>query len=110
MTRPDMSIKGKRKLRDMRILGRIARVRSTEQFVWHFLTLSSYINDPPRYEHKREAQASRYANIGQNCESTLYGAIRLAFLTLSSYINAKVISLQPRWACSGVGLWLNGFL
>ena len=39
MTRPDMSIKGKRKLRDMRILGRIARVRSTEQFVWHFLIL-----------------------------------------------------------------------
>ena len=67
MTRPDMSIKGKRKLRDMQILGRIARVRSTEQFVWHFLTLSSYIN-------------------------------------------AMVISLQPRWACSGVGLWLNGFL
>ena len=103
MTRPDMSIKAERKLRDMRILGRIARVRCTEQFVvWHLLTLSSYINarvislqprwarsgvgawlnDPPRYEHKREAQASRYANIGQNCESTLYGAIRLASFNL----------------------------
>ena len=35
MTRPDMSIKVERKLHDMRILGRIVGVRSTEQFVWH---------------------------------------------------------------------------
>ena len=32
-TRPDMSIKGKRKLHDMRIAGRIVRVRSTKQSV-----------------------------------------------------------------------------
>ena len=32
-TRPDMSIKVKRKLHDMRIVARIVRVRSTEQFV-----------------------------------------------------------------------------
>lgn len=31
--RPDMSIKVKRKLRDMRIAGRIVRVRSTKQSV-----------------------------------------------------------------------------
>lgn len=30
-TRPNMSIKVERKLRDMRILGRIVKVRSTEQ-------------------------------------------------------------------------------
>ncbi len=35
MTRPDMSIKVERKLHDMRILGRIVGVRSTEQFVRH---------------------------------------------------------------------------
>ena len=32
MTRPDMSIKVERQLHDMRILGRIVGVRSTEQF------------------------------------------------------------------------------
>ena len=42
MPRPDMSIKVERKLHDMRILGRIVRVRSTEQFVWHLLTLTFY--------------------------------------------------------------------
>ena len=30
-----------RKLHDMRILGRIVGVRSTEQFVWHLLTSTS---------------------------------------------------------------------
>ena len=44
MTRPDMSIKVERKLHDMRILGRIVGVRSTEQFVWHLLTLTSFYN------------------------------------------------------------------
>ena len=33
----DMSIKLGRQLHDMRILGRIVGVRSTEQFVWHLL-------------------------------------------------------------------------
>ena len=33
MPRPDMSIKVERQLHDMRILGRIVGVRSTEQFV-----------------------------------------------------------------------------
>ena len=42
MTRPDMSIKVERKLHDMRILGRIVGVRSTEQFVWHLLIPTSY--------------------------------------------------------------------
>ena len=37
VTRPDMSIKVERKLHDMRIAGRIAGVRSTEQFVWYYL-------------------------------------------------------------------------
>ena len=37
MTRPDMSIKVERQLHDMRILGRIVGVRSTEQFVRHLL-------------------------------------------------------------------------
>jgi hypothetical protein len=41
MTRPNMSIKVKCKLHDMRILIRIVRVRSTEQFVWHLLTLTA---------------------------------------------------------------------
>ena len=44
MTRPDMSIKVERKLHDMRILGRIVGVRSTEQFVWHLLTPTSFYN------------------------------------------------------------------
>ena len=42
MTRPDMSIKVERKLHDMRILGRIVGVRSTEQSVRHLLTLTSF--------------------------------------------------------------------
>ena len=42
MTRPDMSIKVERQLHDMRILGRIVGVRSTEQFVWHLSTPTSY--------------------------------------------------------------------
>ena len=42
MTRPDMSIKVERQLHDMRILGRIVGVRSTEQFVRHLLTPTSY--------------------------------------------------------------------
>ena len=42
MTRPDMSIKVERQLHDMRILGRIVGVRSTEQFVWHLLTSTSF--------------------------------------------------------------------
>ena len=33
---------------------------------------------PARYEHKSGAQASRYANIGQDCGSTKYGTIRKA--------------------------------
>ena len=37
-----MSIKVERQLHDMRILGRIVGVRSTEQFVWHLLTPISY--------------------------------------------------------------------
>ena len=41
MTCPDMSIKVERQLHDMRILGRIVGVRSTEQFVWHLLTTTS---------------------------------------------------------------------
>ena len=44
MTRPDMSIKVERQLHDMRILGRIVGVRSTEQFVWHLLTPTSFIS------------------------------------------------------------------
>ena len=35
-------------------------------------------NDPPRYEHKSGALASRYANIGENCGSTKYGTIRVS--------------------------------
>ena len=42
MTCPDMSIKVERKLHDMRILGRIVKVRSTKQSVRHLLTLISY--------------------------------------------------------------------
>ena len=42
-TRPNMSMKVERKLHDMRILGRIVEVRSTEQFVWHLLTPTSKI-------------------------------------------------------------------
>ena len=38
VTRPDMSIKVERQLHDMRILGRIVRVRSTEQSVRHLST------------------------------------------------------------------------
>ena len=41
MTRPDMSIKVERQLHDMRILGRIVGVRSTEQFVRHLLPPTS---------------------------------------------------------------------
>ena len=37
-----MSIKVERQLHDMRILGRIVGVRSTEQFIWHLLTPISY--------------------------------------------------------------------
>ena len=43
-TRPNMSIKVERKLHDMRILDRIVGVRSTEQFVWHLLTPTSFYN------------------------------------------------------------------
>ena len=46
-----MSIKVERKLHDMRILGRIVEVRSTEQFVRHLLTPTSLqfcTNNTPR--------------------------------------------------------------
>ena len=39
---PDVSIKVKRKLHDMRMADRIVGVRSTEQFVWHLLIPTSY--------------------------------------------------------------------
>ena len=39
---PDMSIKVERQLHDMRILGRIVGVRSTEQFVRHLLPPTSF--------------------------------------------------------------------
>ena len=51
MTRPDMSIKVERKLHDMRMLGRIVRVRSTQQFVWHLLTLTSININSDRRAH-----------------------------------------------------------
>ena len=38
---------------------------------------------PARYEHKSGAQASRYANTGQDCGSTKYGTIRKASLDLN---------------------------
>ena len=38
---------------------------------------------PARYEHKSGAQASRYANIGQDCGSTKYGTIRKASFDLN---------------------------
>ena len=41
MTHPDMSIKVERKLHDMRMSDRIVRVRSTEAFVWHLLSIIS---------------------------------------------------------------------
>ena len=37
-----------------------------------------WLIDPPQYEHKREAQASRYANVGKDCESAKHEAIRNA--------------------------------
>ena len=42
MTRPNMRIKVGCIPHDIRILGRIVGVRSTEQSVWHLLTLTSY--------------------------------------------------------------------
>ena len=44
-TRPDMSIKVERKLHDMRMAGRIVRVRSTEQFVWYLLISNTRIRN-----------------------------------------------------------------
>ena len=46
---------------------------------------------PARYEHKSGAQASRYANIGQDCESTKYGTIRKASFDthIISYFSAE---------------------
>ena len=41
----------------------------------HGVVLKLYA--PPRYEHKRGAQAPRYANIGQDCGSTKYETIRM---------------------------------
>ena len=57
MTRPDMSIKVERKLHDMRILGRIVRVRSTEQFVWHLLNPTSF------YTFKEESTMITWNNL-----------------------------------------------
>ena len=61
----------------LRILSNDARVKSlkprcacTGVVLW--------LNDPPRYKHKSEVSASRYANIGKNCGSTKYGTIRMA--------------------------------
>ena len=42
MTRPNMRIKVEHMLHDIRILGRIVGVQSTEQSVWHLLTSTSY--------------------------------------------------------------------
>lgn len=58
-----------------------------------------WLNDPPRYEHKSGASASRYANIGQGAvcqwhtfstdrseyEDTKYGTIRKASFGLASF-------------------------
>ena len=45
-----------------------------------------WLNDPPRYEHKSGAQASRYANIGSRyCGSTKYGTIRKASFDLNIF-------------------------
>ena len=43
MTCPDMSLEAWRKLRDMRISDRIARVYSTQQFVWYQKTVKETI-------------------------------------------------------------------
>ena len=42
LTRPNMRIKVGRMSHDIRILGRIVGVRSTEQSVWHLLTPTSF--------------------------------------------------------------------
>ncbi len=55
MTRPDMSIKVERQLHDMRILGRIVGVRSTEQFVRHLLTPTSNHSESQDLEKIKEA-------------------------------------------------------
>ncbi len=52
-----MSIKVERKLHDMRILGRIVRVRSTEQFVWHLLTPTLF------YTFKEESTMITWNNL-----------------------------------------------
>ena len=52
---------------------------------------------PARYEHKSGAQASRYANIGQDCGSTKYGTIRKAsfdthiILSFSEFLHSFII-------------------
>ena len=46
-----------------------------------------WLNDPPRYEHKSGAQASRYANTWQDFgRSTKYGTIRKASFDLNIII------------------------
>ena len=55
---------------DARVINKTPRcARTSVGFLFH---------DPPRYSHKREASASRYANTGQDCESAQHGTIRRA--------------------------------
>ena len=57
-----MSIKVELKLHDMRIWGRIVRVRSTEQSVRHLLTLTSFIfvKHPMTEYNEKKNQRGKY--------------------------------------------------
>ena len=66
------------KCNDARVINKTPRcARTSVGFLFH---------DQPRYSHKREASASRYANTGQDCESAQHGAIRQASYILL-YVN-----------------------
>ena len=82
---------------DIRVRGQKPRCACTGVVSW--------LPDPPKYEHKSEASASRYANIWQDCESAKHGTIRM--ISRNSHYEHKSEASASRYANVGnvLHLW-----
>ena len=82
---------------DIRVRGQKPRCACTGVVSW--------LPDPPKYEHKSEASALRYANIWQDCESAKHGTIRM--ISRNSHYEHKSEASALRYANIGnvLHLW-----
>ena len=76
---------------DIRVRGQKPRCACTGVVSW--------LPDPPKYEHKSEASALRYANIWQDCESAKHGTIRM--ISRNSHYEHKSEASALRYANIG---------